>query len=96
LFEEELEFWGLDANQVEPCCWKTYTKHRTTEETLACLDRINIDSDKTSKEDLIIKFGIDHISGFTSGRIPFLRRIQPIIWQMFNEPRSSNAAMVNI
>jgi hypothetical protein len=21
LFEEELEFWGLDSNQVEPCCW---------------------------------------------------------------------------
>lgn len=95
LFEEELEFWGLDANQVEPCCWKTYTKHRTTEETLACLDRINIDVDKTSKEDLVIKFGIDHISGFTSGKIPFLRRIQPVIWQMFNEPRSSNAAMVS-
>jgi hypothetical protein len=28
LFEEELEFWGLDANQVEPCCWMTYTSHR--------------------------------------------------------------------
>ena len=25
LFEEELEFWGLDSNQVEPCCWMTYT-----------------------------------------------------------------------
>lgn len=24
LFEEELEFWGLDSNQVEPCCWSTY------------------------------------------------------------------------
>ncbi|GBP73487.1 Potassium voltage-gated channel protein Shaw [Eumeta japonica] len=28
LFEEELEFWGLDANQVEPCCWMTYTQGR--------------------------------------------------------------------
>ncbi|CAK5091179.1 unnamed protein product [Meloidogyne enterolobii] len=28
LFEEELEFWGLDSNQVEPCCWMTYTKYR--------------------------------------------------------------------
>lgn len=25
LFEEELEYWGLDSNQVEPCCWMTYT-----------------------------------------------------------------------
>ncbi len=31
LFEEELEFWGLDSNQVEPCCWMTYTTHRDTE-----------------------------------------------------------------
>ncbi len=29
LFEEELEYWGLDANQVEPCCWMTYTQHRS-------------------------------------------------------------------
>ena len=28
LFETELEYWGLDANQVEPCCWMTYTTHR--------------------------------------------------------------------
>ena len=26
LFEEELEYWGLDSNQVEPCCWMTYTQ----------------------------------------------------------------------
>jgi potassium voltage-gated channel Shaw-related subfamily C protein 1 len=25
LFEEELAFWGLDMNQVEPCCWKVCT-----------------------------------------------------------------------
>ena len=28
LFEEELDFWGLDSNQVEPCCWMTYTQVR--------------------------------------------------------------------
>ncbi|KAI5637845.1 BTB/POZ domain-containing protein [Phthorimaea operculella] len=31
LFEEELEFWGLDSNQVEPCCWSTYSIHRDTQ-----------------------------------------------------------------
>lgn len=31
LFEEELEFWGLDSNQVEPCCWSTYSTHRDTQ-----------------------------------------------------------------
>ena len=29
LFEEELEYWGLDSNQVEPCCWMTYTQVST-------------------------------------------------------------------
>lgn len=33
LFEEELEFWGLDSNQVEPCCWSTYSIHRDTQVT---------------------------------------------------------------
>lgn len=31
LFEEELDFWGLDSNQVEPCCWSTYSTHRDTQ-----------------------------------------------------------------
>lgn len=31
LFEDELEFWGLDSNQVEPCCWSTYSIHRDTQ-----------------------------------------------------------------
>lgn len=39
LFEEELEFWGLDSNQVEPCCWMTYTVHRDTQDVLTILDR---------------------------------------------------------
>lgn len=30
LFEEELAFWGLDSNQVEPCCWMTYTQVSTS------------------------------------------------------------------
>ena len=84
---------GLDSNQVEPCCWKTYTKHRTTEETLATLDRLNIDVDRTPKEDLVIKFGIDSHS-YRNGRLPLFKRIQPVVWQLFEEPRSSNAAMV--
>ncbi len=90
LFEEELEFWGLDANQVEPCCWKTYTKHRTTADTLATLDRLNIDVDRTPKQDLMIKFGIDPHHG---ERISLFKRIQPIVWQMFEEPRSSKTAL---
>jgi potassium voltage-gated channel Shaw-related subfamily C protein 1 len=91
LFEEELNFWGLDMNQVEPCCWKTYTKHRTTEETLKTLDKLNIDVDRTSKQDLEIKFGL---VGMGYDRFTFIRQIIPIVWQLFEEPRSSVSAKV--
>lgn len=30
-FEEELQFWGIDEKQMEPCCWETFTKHREAE-----------------------------------------------------------------
>ncbi len=92
LFEDELEFWGLDANQVEPCCWMTYTKHRTSGQTLAVLDRLNIDVQKTSAQDLAIRFGIDHHPNYRTGDLPFFVRMKPIVWQMFEEPRSSDAA----
>ena len=92
LFEDELAFWGLDMNQVEPCCWKTYNEHRATEETLATLDRLNIDVDRTSKEDLAIKFCVEEDY---RGQIPLFKRFQPVMWQLFEEPKSSKAAMVN-
>jgi potassium voltage-gated channel Shaw-related subfamily C protein 1 len=93
LFEEELVFWGIDSNQVEPCCWKTYTKHRATEETLVTLERLNIDVDKTPKAELDIKFGMDREPGYPDN-LSFFKKVQPIIWQMFEEPRSSNVASV--
>ena len=43
LFEEELDFWGLDSNQVEPCCWSTYSIHRDTEVHIhSCINFIYI------------------------------------------------------
>ena len=34
LFEEELQFWGIDEKQMEPCCWAKYTEHRDAQENL--------------------------------------------------------------
>ena len=93
LFEEELVFWGIDSNQVEPCCWKTYTKHRQTEETLMTLEKLNIDVDKTPRSELATKFGMDREPGYPEN-LSFFKRIQPIVWQMFEEPRSSIPARV--
>ena len=93
LFEEELVFWGIDSNQVEPCCWKTYTKHRETEDTLMTLEKLNIDVERTPRNELIAKFEIDRAKGYPNN-LTWFKRIQPIVWQMFEEPRSSTPAMV--
>lgn len=94
LFEEELDFWGLDANQVEPCCWMTYTVYRDTQETLAILDRLdtNVDLDTLSDEVLAEKFGYgDQYRGNSQS---FWQQVKPKIWLLFDEPYSSCLAKI--
>ncbi|UXI22609.1 TATA box-binding protein-associated factor RNA polymerase I subunit A-like [Sarcoptes scabiei] len=90
LFEEELEFWGLDANQVEPCCWMTYTCHRDTQQTLAILDTLDIDAASLTEEEMSKKFGYEE--QFRKGKLTRWQRLKPKIWLLFDEPYSSNAA----
>ena len=94
LFEEELEFWGLDSNQVEPCCWMTYTTHRDTQDVLGILDRLDLDTDKPTEDDIMKKFGWEE--QHRSGDLNFWQRIQPKIWALFDEPYSSNPAQVRV
>ncbi|VDN60738.1 unnamed protein product [Dracunculus medinensis] len=96
LFEEELEYWGLDANQVEPCCWMTYTQHRDTQETLAVLDKLDMDNredDPDSREkEIMKKFGWEE--EYYQGRITFWMKYKPKIWALFDEPYSSQTAKI--
>ncbi|XP_052765254.1 potassium voltage-gated channel protein Shaw-like isoform X4 [Mya arenaria] len=92
LFEEELEFWGLDSNQVEPCCWMTYTTHRDTQDVLGILDRLDLDTDKPTDDDIMKKFGWEE--QYRTGDLKFWQRIKPKIWALFDEPYSSNSAKV--
>ncbi|XP_015598802.1 potassium voltage-gated channel protein Shaw isoform X2 [Cephus cinctus] len=92
LFEEELEFWGLDSNQVEPCCWMTYTQHRDTQETLAVLDRLDLDTEKPSDEELARKFGFEE--AYYDGSLSWWQKLKPQMWSLFDEPYSSNAAKI--
>lgn len=89
LFEEELDFWGLDFNQVEPCCWMTYTVYRDTQETLAILDRLdtNVDLDNLSDELLADKFG--YSDQFRRNALTRWQQLKPRIWLLFDEPYSS-------
>uniref|UniRef100_A0A914C2L1 BTB domain-containing protein n=1 Tax=Acrobeloides nanus TaxID=290746 RepID=A0A914C2L1_9BILA len=95
LFEEELEYWGLDANQVEPCCWMTYTQHRDTQETLAVLDKLDMDiykdEDPQTREQLMMKkFGWEE--EYWAGSVNFWMKWKPRIWALFDEPYSSFCA----
>ncbi|OON14423.1 K+ channel tetramerization domain protein, partial [Opisthorchis viverrini] len=90
LFEEELEFWGLDANQVEPCCWMTYTAHRDTQATLQILDKYEMDTDDHLPESLYKRFGLEE--EFACNDLTIWQRYRPKVWAMFEMPHSSTGA----
>uniref|UniRef100_A0A0R3RHF8 Ion_trans domain-containing protein n=1 Tax=Elaeophora elaphi TaxID=1147741 RepID=A0A0R3RHF8_9BILA len=90
LFEDELEFWGLDANQVEPCCWMTYTQHRDTQETLAVIEGLDLDADPPTQEETAKKFGWE--DDYYSGNLSKWQKLKPRIWALFDEPWSSQYA----
>ncbi|KAK9687653.1 BTB/POZ domain [Popillia japonica] len=92
LFEEELEFWGLDSNQVEPCCWSTYSIHRDTQATLAILDKLDLDSEKPSDEEVARLFGYE--DAYHTGTLTKWQKLKPKIWALFDEPYSSSFAKI--
>ena len=74
----------------------TYTKHRSTQETLQTLDSLGLDTVRSANADLIKKFEWDDDSYFAShGQLTMYKRIRMIIWQLFEEPRSSVLSKVN-
>lgn len=80
----------MAGHQVEPCCWMTYTTHRDTQETLQILDRLDIDTDKPTQEDIMKKFGLEE--QFQTGSLTLWQKVKPRIWALFEEPYSSTAA----
>ena len=94
LFEDELSYWGLQREDVEPCCWMTYTKHRSTAETLSILDSLELDTVRTSRQELMKKFGWDDHHEYTHDHLPKYKKMMMIVWQIFEEPRSSTVAKV--
>ncbi|XP_039438720.1 potassium voltage-gated channel protein Shaw-like [Culex pipiens pallens] len=92
LFEEELEFWGLDSNQVEPCCWSTYSVHRDTQSTLAILDKLELDDEQPSEEAIARMFGFEE--ALLNGELTCWQRTKPKIWALFDEPSSSTGAKI--
>jgi potassium voltage-gated channel Shaw-related subfamily C member 1 len=72
----------------------TYTQHRDTQETLAVLERLDLDTEKPSEEDLARKFGYEE--SYAKGKVNWWQRLKPKLWSLMDEPYSSNAAKVKI
>ncbi|XP_070566324.1 potassium voltage-gated channel protein Shaw-like [Ptychodera flava] len=92
LFEEELQFWGIDEKQIEPCCWATYTQHRDAQETLAKLNGPDWEdcSMEDEEDDIARRFGIEESGGFAKATT--WEKWQQKIWTLFEEPYSSRWA----
>ena len=71
----------------------TYTQHRDTQETLAVLDRLDLDTDKPSDEEIARKFGFEE--DYINNRLSWWQRLKPKIWSLFDEPYSSGYAKVS-
>lgn len=68
-------------------------QHRDTQETLAVLDRLDLDTEKPSEEELARKFGFEE--DYYKGSISWWQNMKPQIWSLFDEPYSSNSAKVS-
>ncbi|CAJ0933663.1 unnamed protein product, partial [Mesorhabditis belari] len=95
LFEEELHYWGLDASDTEPCCWMQLLHAKDTQETLAVLDRMDVDREddpQLREMDTMKKFGWEE--DFYQGKRSKWMTIKPRMWALFDEPYSSQYAKI--
>lgn len=57
------------------------------------LDRLDLDTEKPSDEELARKFGFEE--DYFKGSVSWWQNMKPQIWSLFDEPYSSNAAKVS-
>lgn len=69
-------------------------QHRDTQETLAVLERLDLDTEKPTEEELARKFGYE--DDYLKGTVSWWQHMKPQMWSLFDEPYSSNAAKVRI
>ena len=77
---------------MEPCCWLTYTRHRDTQATLSVLDTLDSELQKKTEEELARMFGYEE--EYHGGKLTLWMKIKPMVWMMFDEPKSSIYAKV--
>lgn len=106
IFHVSLTFWTNENTFLLIYCWYYrywlqlvsdnliiwLAQHRDTQETLAVLDRLDLDTDKPSDEEVARKFGFEE--DYYKGTLSWWQKLKPKMWSLFDEPYSSNAAKV--
>lgn len=72
---------------MEPCCWSTYSRHRDTQATLAILDKLDVEGERLSDEQIARLFGLEEEHG--KGALTRWQRLRARLWALFDEPYSS-------
>ena len=70
-----------------------FPQHRDTQETLAVLERLDLDTEKPTEEELARKFGFEE--DYFKGTVSWWQNMKPQIWSLFDEPYSSTSAKVS-
>ena len=60
--------------------------------TLAILDKLDIETDKPTEEEIAKKFGYE--DKYLNGRMSRWQKLKPKIWSLFDEPHSSHWARI--
>lgn len=72
----------------------TYTRHRETQDTLQTLERLDIDTDKKTEEELYEKFHLEE--QYLNGKLTKWQKWKPKLWALIDEPYSSIYAKVSL
>lgn len=72
----------------------TPLQHRDTQETLTVLDRLDLDTEKPTEEELARKFGFEE--AYYEGTLTWWQKLKPQMWSLFDEPYSSVSAKVRL
>ena len=80
LFSQELLYWGIEENEIEPCCWADYSRYTEHKDTLKDLDD---------------NFAYNMDEGW-SGSKSDCKAIANKIWRFLEDPTSSRAAKVRL
>lgn len=81
-----------DINLMLKPFFSASPQHRDTQETLAVLERLDVDTEKPTEEELARKFGYE--DAYVKGKVNWWQNLKPKLWSLMDEPYSSTAAKV--